>query len=105
MSERSEELVSVVTDYRITWRQPEGRQDAIDLLLRCAGGGGGMGAGSHGAYSASPAGKPRLSQPALTDAERAFLKRERDLMDPDDEGDRKTLEIIDGLLKRHGGRE
>ena len=40
--------------------------------------------------------------PTLTDAEVTFLRRERDLMDADDEGDRKTLEIIAGLLERLG---
>ena len=70
----SEELVSVVADYRIAWRQPDGRQDALDLLMRSAGGGGGMGGGHHGPYSARAVGKPRLSQPALTDAEREAVR-------------------------------
>lgn len=39
----------------------------------------------------------------LTDEEVLFLRRERDLMDADDEGDRKALEIVDGLLGRLGG--
>jgi len=69
----SEELVSVVADYRIEWRQPEGRQDALELLMRSAGGGGGMGGGHHGPYSATAVGKPRLSQPTLTDAEREAI--------------------------------
>jgi len=71
----SEELVSVVADYRIEWRQPEGRQDALELLMRSAGGGGGMGGGHHGPYSATAVGKPRLSQPTLTDAEREAVER------------------------------
>ena len=70
----SEELVSVVADYRIEWRQPEGRQDALELLMRSAGGGGGMGGGHHGPYSARAVGKPRLSQPTLTDAEREAVE-------------------------------
>ncbi len=46
-----------------------------------------------------------LARLRLTDAEVTFLRRERDLLDADDEGDRKTLEIIAGLLARLGGGE
>ena len=46
---------------------------------------------------------PLYRSPTLTDAEVTFLLRERDLLDADDEGDRKTLEIIAGLLARLGG--
>lgn len=42
-------------------------------------------------------------QPTLTDAERKFLQRERDLLDADDEGDSKDLGIINGMLARLGG--
>ena len=77
----NEELVSVVTDYRIGWRRAECRQDAIDLLMRSAGGGGGHGAGAHGYYRADAVSAPRLMQPTLTDEEREAVEVAARFMD------------------------
>ena len=96
----SEELVSVVADYRIEWRQPEGRQDALELLMRSTGGGGGMGGGHHGPYSATAVGKPRLSQPTLTDAEREALARLSFLLSQ--HGWAEDGVVLRGLLERLG---
>lgn len=100
----NEELVSVVTDYKIEWQLPAAKQDAIKRLLSSTGAGvGWLEHDGNGPYAVIAVSPPRLANVTLTDAEVMFLKRERDLMDANDEGDRKAIEIIDGLLERLGG--